>query len=64
MTLYNPLINYLQNLGFKAVGETQVAGKRPDILFEFDGASFVIEVKMGKPELGSSPRKPKLTLIR
>ena len=52
MTLYNPLISYLQDLGFKAVGETQVAGKRPDILFEFDGASFVIEVKMGKPEIG------------
>ena len=50
-TLYPPLISYLQDLGFKAVGETQVAGKHPDILFKYNSASFVIEVKIGKVEI-------------
>jgi len=51
-TLYPPLIKYLQDIGFKAVGETRVAEKQPDTLFQIDSLSFVIEVKIGKPEIG------------
>ena len=51
-TLYSPIINHLQNLGFKAVGETKVVKKHPDILFQVDSLSFVIEVKIGKLEIG------------
>jgi len=51
-TLYPPLINHLESIGFKAVGETKVIKKSPDILFQVDTLSFVIEVKIGKPEIG------------
>ncbi len=51
-TLYPPLISYLDSIGFKAVGETKVIKKHPDILFRTDSISFVIEVKIGKPEVG------------
>jgi len=51
-TLYPPIISHLQNIGFKAVGETKVVKKHPDILFQVDSLSFVIEVKIGKPEIG------------
>jgi len=51
-TLYRPLIDYLESIGFKALGETTVSGKHPDILFQTDSLSFVIEIKIGKPEIG------------
>ncbi|BDH80247.1 hypothetical protein MTTB_p270 (plasmid) [Methanothermobacter tenebrarum] len=51
-TLYSPIIDCLHELGFEAVGETKVGKKHPDILFTYDETSFVIEVKIGKPEIG------------
>ncbi len=51
-TLYSPIVHYLQEIGFKSVGETKVVKKHPDILFQADSTSFVIEVKIGKPEIG------------
>jgi len=51
-TLYPPLIHYLDSIGFKAIGETKVVKKHPDILFQADSISFVIEIKIGKPEVG------------
>lgn len=50
-TLYSPIIEYLKNLGFDAVGNTIVKDKEPDILFRYGALSFVIEVKVGKPEI-------------
>jgi hypothetical protein len=51
-TLYEPLISYLKKIGFDAIGETRVTTSHPDILFKVDDVSFVIEVKIGKPETG------------
>jgi len=51
-TLYPPIINHLQNIGFKAIGETEVVRKHPDIIFQANSLSFVIEVKIGRPEIG------------
>ena len=51
-TLYEPLIGYLRELGFDAIGETRVTTSHPDILFKVDNVSFVIEVKIGRPEIG------------
>ncbi|OYT38158.1 hypothetical protein B6U82_00445, partial [Candidatus Pacearchaeota archaeon ex4484_31] len=51
-TLYPPIINHLQRIGFKAVGETKIVKKHPDIFFQVDSLSFVIEVKIGKLEVG------------
>ncbi|MBC7129408.1 MAG: N-6 DNA methylase [Thermoplasmatales archaeon] len=51
-TLYPPIISYLQELGFEAIGETRVARKQPDILFSLDKVSFVIEIKIGRPDIG------------
>lgn len=51
-TLYPPLISYLQSIGFKAVGETKVVTKHPDILFKVNSVSFVVEVKIDKPDVG------------
>ena len=53
-TLYSPIIEYLKELGFESVGETTVTKKHPDILFKLSSTSFVIEVKIGKPEVGLS----------
>jgi len=55
-TLYDPIINYLQNLGFEAFGTVKLKRKTksgrefPDILFKLNSSTFVIEVKIGKPE--------------
>jgi methylase of polypeptide subunit release factors len=51
-TLYPPLVNYLKTIGFKAIGESKIIRKSPDIVFHFDSISFVIEVKIGKTEIG------------
>jgi len=51
-TLYPPLINHLKSIGFDAIGETKVTTIHPDILFKVEDLSFVIEVKIGKPEIG------------
>jgi hypothetical protein len=49
-TLYPPIVKYLQALGFSAVGNTAVVDGETDILFRVDSLSFIIEVKIGKPE--------------
>lgn len=51
-TLYPALITYLKSIGFDAIGETKVTTTHPDILFKVEDLSFVIEVKIGKPEIG------------
>jgi hypothetical protein len=51
-TLYEPLISHLKKMGFDAIGETKVTTSHPDILFKVDSVFFVIEVKIGKPEIG------------
>lgn len=51
-TLYHPLISYLKKIGFDAHGETKVTTSHPDILFKVDTVSFVVEVKIGKAEIG------------
>ena len=51
-TLYPPLVNYLNNVGFEAIGETKVVKRQPDVLFKTDSISFVVEVKIGKPDIG------------
>jgi len=51
-TLYPEIIQYLRHEGFLAIGETKIQGnKRPDIIFEFEGMSFVIEVKLDDREV-------------
>lgn len=49
-TLYEPIISYLKELGFQAIGNTMVMKKEPDILFKYEALTFVIEVKIGKTE--------------
>jgi hypothetical protein len=51
-TLYPSLITYLKQIGFDAHGETKVTTTHPDILFRLGNISFVVEVKIGKPEIG------------
>jgi tRNA1(Val) A37 N6-methylase TrmN6 len=51
-TLYPPIVNYLKKIGFKAVGECKVKRGHLDSYFQFNSAKFVIEVKIGKPEIG------------
>jgi len=51
-TLYEPLIGHLKRIGFDAFGETKVSTSHPDILFKIADVSFVIEVKIGKPDIG------------
>jgi len=53
-TLYEPIIRYLRGIGFDSVGETKVVKKHPDILFKVNATSFVVEIKIGKPEIGLS----------
>ena len=46
-TLYPEIIQYLRNEGFNAIGETKFKdGQRPDIIFEYEGTRFIIEVKL------------------
>ena len=47
-TLYPPIINYLEESGFQAIGNTIIQGKEPDIIFKYGSYTFVIEVKVGK----------------
>jgi hypothetical protein len=51
-TLYPSLIGYLKQIGFDAHGEVRVTTTHPDILFKLGKTSFVVEVKIGKPEIG------------
>ena len=51
-TLYPSLIAYLKQIGFDAHGEAKVTTTHPDILFKLGKTSFVVEVKIGKPEIG------------
>lgn len=50
-TLYAPIIKHLESLGFEAIGNVTVTAKEPDILFRYSAISFVIEVKVGRPEI-------------
>src|SRR5208283_4986702 len=43
---------YLKQIGFDAHGEAKVTTTHPDILFKLGKTSFVVEVKIGKPEIG------------
>jgi Holliday junction resolvase len=47
-TLYPDLVQYLKEQGFDAIGETKFADNqtRPDILFDYAGQKFVVEVKL------------------
>lgn len=49
-TLYPPIISYLEESGFQAIGNTIIEGKEPDIIFKYGSYTFVIEVKVGKKE--------------
>ena len=49
-TLYEPIISYLKESGFDAIGNTMVFDKEPDVLFKYGSLSFVVEVKIGKPD--------------
>jgi|GEM_PF-7016428 len=53
-TFYPFIIQYLQDLGFKAIGVTKVDEQYPDTLFQVNSLSFLIEVKFGKPTIGLS----------
>lgn len=54
-TLYPEIVACLKKFGFIAIGETRFAeGKRPDILFHYKNLKFVVEVKIGKPEITAS----------
>jgi hypothetical protein len=39
-TLYAPIINYINSIGLKAIGETMVITKHPDILFQIDSTEI------------------------
>jgi hypothetical protein len=47
-TLYPDIIQYLKTQGFDTIGETKFkeTGTRPDIIFEYAGQRFVVEVKL------------------
>jgi len=51
-TLYSPIVNYLNNIGFDAIGEAGITKKHLDIYFKINDSRFVVEVKIGKPETG------------
>lgn len=54
-TLYPELVQHLRNMGFQAIGETKIeGGKRPDIIFEYDGLRFVLEVKLDDSKVVSN----------
>lgn len=53
-TLYPPIVKHLQELGFPAIGEAKLDKKQPDIYFRVGESRFVVEVKIGKPDLGLS----------
>jgi hypothetical protein len=47
-TFYPPIIEFLREIGFKAIGETTIGNKKqPDVLFQTADLKFVIEVKLG-----------------
>jgi len=49
-TFYEPIVKYLNESGFQAVGNTKILDKEPDVLFKYGSQKFVIEVKIGKPD--------------
>lgn len=51
-SLYPPLVALLKRIGFDAHGESKVTTTHPDILFKLGDISFVVEVKIGKQEIG------------
>jgi len=54
-TLYPDLIQYLKEQGFDAIGETKFKDSqtRPDILFRFQGQTFVLEIKLDDIKIGT-----------
>jgi len=49
-TFYEPIVKYLNESGFQAIGNTKILDKEPDVLFEYGSLKFVIEVKIGKAD--------------
>ena len=49
-TFYEPIVKYLNESGFQAIGNTKILDKEPDVLFRYGSQKFVIEVKIGKPD--------------
>lgn len=47
-TLYAPIINYLEDLGFKGIQEVSIGKKYPDVVFWYESIKFIIQVKIGK----------------
>ncbi len=47
-TLYPDIIQYFKTQGFDTIGETKLkaTNTRPDIIFEYAGHRFVVEVKL------------------
>ena len=51
-TIYPELVQHLKEQGFDAIGETKTITKqRPDILFKYSDVDFIIEVKIGEPNI-------------
>ncbi|MFQ6073318.1 MAG: hypothetical protein ACE5KT_11570, partial [Methanosarcinales archaeon] len=46
--LYAPIINYLEELGFKGIQEVSIGKKYPDVVFWYESIKFIIQVKIGK----------------
>jgi len=40
-TFYEPIVSYLNESGFQALGNTKVLNKEPDVLFEYGSQKFV-----------------------
>jgi len=49
-TFYEPIVKYLNESGFQAIGNTKILDKEPDVLFTYGSLKFVIEVKIGKAD--------------
>jgi len=49
-TLYPPIRDLLQNLGFKAIQEIRISEEKEqyiDILFSYEGITYILEIKIG-----------------
>jgi hypothetical protein len=47
-SLYAPIIEFLNNLGFKGVQETEIKGLYPDVVFWWEEKKFILQVKVGE----------------
>ncbi len=53
-TLYEPIIGYLKNIGFAALGETKLITKHPDILFKVNNTSVIASLMIMISLIGMS----------